>query len=187
MIGAIEDLLVYLITNWRSLTIQGALTAVIVIVIKRIGIQQLKKLLHLKDNSELTEIKQDIKAIKEHLGVLECADSGRSTTSEVTKQNKRLAPFWADNSFVSNVMKFIFWRRKNKMSNKFKSRKFILACVSAILIVLNDGLDLGIDSNTVLAFAGIVATWIIGESAVDAKREGARVNEEHPVDHGPAV
>ena len=66
------------------------------------------------------------------------------------------------------------------MSNKFKSRKFILAVVSAILIVLNDGLELGIDSNTVLAFAGIVATWIIGESAVDAKRAGGAKREPTP-------
>lgn len=57
-----------------------------------------------------------------------------------------------------------------KMKNKFKSRKFILAVVSAVLIVLNDGLDLGINSETVIAFAGIVAVWITGESVVDAKR-----------------
>lgn len=53
---------------------------------------------------------------------------------------------------------------------KFKSRKFWLAVVSAILVVLNDGLELGVDSETVLAFAGIVATWIIGESAIDTAR-----------------
>ena len=56
------------------------------------------------------------------------------------------------------------------MAKKFKSRKFILAVVTAVLIVLNDGLDLGIDSETVLAFAGIVAVWITGESVVDTAR-----------------
>jgi len=45
--------------------------------------------------------------------------------------------------------------------------------VSALLVILNDGLDLGIDSDTVLAFAGLVASWIIGEAAVDAKRAGS--------------
>ena len=55
--------------------------------------------------------------------------------------------------------------------SKLKSRKFILAVVTAILIVLNDGLGLGIDSETVLAFAGIVATYILGESAVDVARK----------------
>lgn len=59
------------------------------------------------------------------------------------------------------------------MAKKFKSRKFILAVVTAVLIVLNDGLDLGIDSETVLAFAGIVAVWITGESVVDTARAGS--------------
>lgn len=54
--------------------------------------------------------------------------------------------------------------------SKFKSRKFILAVVGAVLIVLNDGLDLGIDSETVLAFAGLLAVWITGESVVDTAR-----------------
>lgn len=58
------------------------------------------------------------------------------------------------------------------MMQKFKSRKFILAVVSAVLIILNDGLDLGINSETVLAFAGLIAVWITGESVVDAKRAG---------------
>jgi|GEM_PF-2059844 len=63
------------------------------------------------------------------------------------------------------------------MLQKLKSRKFILAVVSAVLVVLNDGLDLGIDQETVLTFAGLVATWIIGEAAVDATRaKGAAQN-----------
>lgn len=56
------------------------------------------------------------------------------------------------------------------MLQKLKSRKFIIAVVGAILIIANDGLDLGIESETVLAFAGLLATWIVGEAAVDAKR-----------------
>lgn len=73
--------------------------------------------------------------------------------------------------------------------SKFKSRKFILAVVSAVLIILNDGLDLGIDSETVLAFAGLIAVWITGESVVDAKRAGGAPDEssKHSGDHGPAV
>lgn len=66
---------------------------------------------------------------------------------------------------------------------KFKSRKFILAVVGAILIVLNDGLDLGVDSDTVLAFAGLLAVWITGESVVDSARAKKEVT---PGDTGPA-
>lgn len=70
--------------------------------------------------------------------------------------------------------------------SKFKSRKFILAVVGAVLIVLNDGLDLGIDSETVLAFAGLLAVWITGESVVDTARSKKKEQEVTPGDTGPA-
>lgn len=61
---------------------------------------------------------------------------------------------------------------------KFKSRKFWMAVVTAILVILNDGLDLGIDHETVLAFAGLVISWILGESAVDtARARGAKQSD----------
>ncbi len=63
--------------------------------------------------------------------------------------------------------------RRRKFMQKLKSRKFILAVVSALLIIANDGLDLGIDSQTVLAFAGIVAVWITGEAVVDTAKAKA--------------
>jgi hypothetical protein len=61
-------------------------------------------------------------------------------------------------------------RRMKKMKSKLSSRKFWMAVATAVLIVLNEGLDLGIDQETVLAFAGIIATYILGEAAVDATR-----------------
>lgn len=74
------------------------------------------------------------------------------------------------------LQKKLLLRRKKNMS-KFKSRKFILAIVGAILIILNEGLDMGIDSETVLAFAGLLAVWISGESYVDGKRAEVTPNE----------
>lgn len=53
---------------------------------------------------------------------------------------------------------------------KLRSRKFWMAVVSALLVVLNDGLGLGIDAETVLAFAGIVLGYIFGEAYADAHR-----------------
>lgn len=78
-------------------------------------------------------------------------------------------------------------RGESIQMKKFTSRKFILAVTGAILIVLNDGLDLGIDSETVIAFAGLLATWIVGESAVDAKRASGKNKIDEPGDTGPAV
>ncbi|MEF3306693.1 hypothetical protein [Paenibacillus sp. GYB003] len=78
-------------------------------------------------------------------------------------------------------------RKGSRSMSKFKSRKFWMAIISAILVVLNDGLDLGIDNNTVLAFAGIVMSFVFGEAYVDAKRVKKNDITQYSGDHGPAV
>lgn len=85
------------------------------------------------------------------------------------------------NTIAPSTDKSTNWRRK--IMNKFKSRKFILAVVGAVLIILNDGLDLGVDSDTVIAFAGLLAVWITGESVVDTARAK---RDTPPGDTGPA-
>ena len=55
--------------------------------------------------------------------------------------------------------------------DKLKSRKLWMAVVSGVLVVLNEGLGLGVNTETVIAFTGIVMSYIIGQSHVDAKRE----------------
>lgn len=60
------------------------------------------------------------------------------------------------------------------MEHRMKSRKFWMAVVSGLLIVANEGLGLGIDENTVLAFAGLVASYIFGQAAVDVMKESKK-------------
>lgn len=69
--------------------------------------------------------------------------------------------------------------------NKLKSRKFWMAVVTGLLIVLNDGMDLGIEQETVLAFSGIIATYIFGEAATDVakvRKERANADLEIPIE-----
>jgi len=54
------------------------------------------------------------------------------------------------------------------MLAKLKSRKFILAAVGGLLVILNKGLDLNLPEDTILAFAGLLASYLIGQSIVDA-------------------
>lgn len=56
------------------------------------------------------------------------------------------------------------------MAQKFKSRKFWLAVTGGILVILNDGLGLNIDSETILSFTGIIISYILGESYIDSKK-----------------
>tara|TARA_R100000808_G_scaffold8880_1_gene24784 strand:+ start:774 stop:947 length:174 start_codon:yes stop_codon:yes gene_type:complete len=55
------------------------------------------------------------------------------------------------------------------MKSKLKSRKLWMSVISGVLVVLNEGLGIGIDSNTVLGFSGIIMSYILGQSFVDAK------------------
>jgi len=50
------------------------------------------------------------------------------------------------------------------------SRKFLLALVAGVLIVLNDGLGWNINSETVMQFVYVILGWIFAETAVDIKR-----------------
>ena len=55
---------------------------------------------------------------------------------------------------------------------RLKSRKFIMALASAIFIVMNEGLDLGIPPDAYGWLVGVVVAWILGESYVDGKAAG---------------
>lgn len=110
-------------------------------------------------------IEAKIDALSAHMGVPPCGQYETGTSGV-----RNLKPSYRSLQAVTFPAKL--WRRVKKMK-KFKSRKFWMAVVTGALIILNDGLDLGIDSETVLAFAGIIATFIIGEAAVDAKRAGS--------------
>lgn len=56
------------------------------------------------------------------------------------------------------------------MAKKLWSRKFLLALATGILVVLNDGLDLGLDKDTIMMVVTVVVGWIFGESGVDIAR-----------------
>jgi hypothetical protein len=53
--------------------------------------------------------------------------------------------------------------------DRLKSRKFLAALFTAVLIICNEGLDLGIDPEAYAWIAGVVTAFILGESYVDAQ------------------
>lgn len=53
---------------------------------------------------------------------------------------------------------------------RLKSRKFLLALAAALLIVLNEGLGLGVDPDAYGWIVSVVVAWILGESYIDAKK-----------------
>ena len=52
---------------------------------------------------------------------------------------------------------------------KLKSRKFWVAVASALFIILTDGLDISVPSETYFAVVAMAAVYIFGEAYVDAR------------------
>ncbi len=55
---------------------------------------------------------------------------------------------------------------------RLKSRKFLMALASAIFIILNDGLEMGVPVDVYGWIVGVVVAWILGESYIDGKAAG---------------
>jgi len=62
---------------------------------------------------------------------------------------------------------------------KIKSRKFWMVVVSAVLLVLNEGLGLKVPTDTVLSFAGVVMAYLFGQSYVDGKQSSIQQVTQH--------
>lgn len=60
-------------------------------------------------------------------------------------------------------------RRNKKMKNKLLSRKLWMAIFGALLPVLNQEFNLGLNTDTVIASAGAIVAYILGQAHVDAK------------------
>lgn len=52
--------------------------------------------------------------------------------------------------------------------DKFKSRKFWVSIVTALLVIANKGLDLGLPEESIMTIAGLAITYILGQSVVDS-------------------
>lgn len=54
-------------------------------------------------------------------------------------------------------------------ADRLKSRKFLMAVATALLMILNEGLELGIPADVYGWIVGVVVAFILGESYVDGK------------------
>jgi len=59
---------------------------------------------------------------------------------------------------------------KFKIPKRLTSRKFLLAAVGGIVVFVNGAYDVGLDLGEVLTMAGLIITYIWGESKVDVAR-----------------
>ena len=140
-----------------------------------------------KLDSDVSDVKSDIRRMEAKIdalmsagGVQWGADSlnGKNAPKRTTGQTRKSSSQQAESVLATIARRFtrlkatyLSQQRRMNMRSKLLSRKFILAVVSGLLVILNDGLDLGIDSQTVLTFAGIIVSFIVSEAAVDVAKK----------------
>jgi len=183
---------------WRhgwSLTALG--TAIIALLKQRKVKQQLRKVIPwlFGDDSEVKQYIQNQRRIESKIDALlqkegiawPAASNGTATLAPKKRTGSTFS--LAARSVVRSVVKCIIYpiSKGRWRMNKFKSRKFWLAVISAVLVVLNDGLGLGIDNNTVFAFVGIIMSFIFGEAYIDAKKVKNNGSTQRSGDSGPAI
>jgi uncharacterized membrane protein len=178
-------------TVWKNgLTLSALGTALYVLLKQRKVKKRLRKFLPwiLDDDSEIKEYVQNQKIIMEQLNLLlqergivwdakRLGMKDYTTNGKTSSTSRWVAFFYAH--FAGLRMKFNTKRGMRRM-NKFKSRKFWLTVVTALLVIANDGLQLNLPSEAIMTVAGVVISYIVGESYIDGKK----VNpvEEHSFD-----
>lgn len=87
-------------------------------------------------------------------------------------------------SIQKNLMKsstLLLEEKNMQWKNKWKSRRFLLAVLGAVLVIVNEFLDLNLSPESQATVVAILISFILGESAVDAKRASkGEQNEKYP-------
>jgi uncharacterized membrane protein len=153
----------------------GLIGSFILLVIDRFGRKlindQLKRLFKIQDKTEFKEFSKNQRVIMEnqrrmmrHLGVEPCAENDILKPYGEKTSSKFLGIFPARHATPFTRERMIW------MQEKLKSRKFWVAIIGALLVVINDQLELGLDTESLMGIVGIAITYIIGQSAVDATK-----------------
>lgn len=176
MLDFILDAIYAVMKNGISWT---ALAGVLILFLKNRKLKRyinhhLPPILQNKGDMDLMDIKRNQEIIMNHLGVKPCADSLKATVPYSAKKNATPSILHLPGFItVWSAKKFMKLNTKGlkKMKSKWKSRKFWMSIIAALLVVANEGLDLGISSETVMTFAALVASFIFSEAYVDGKKK----------------
>jgi hypothetical protein len=164
------DLVFWLIDHWKEATLIGVANFLAIALAKRISAHQIKRLFGMDGGNDIRRLEQKLDMLLERSGI-DCADLKLSqNTSRKTSLNfspLSIARRAANSMGTTKSEKPI---RRKSMKQKLTSRKFWMAVVTGVLVVLNEGLDLGIDQDAIQKLVFLVSVWIGGETVVDATR-----------------
>jgi hypothetical protein len=135
------------------------------------------------------QIAFNVNEIMEKLGVESKWSIQEIGSTHTVQRNSK--PWLTIFTKVIQKMKSLYPRRKKKMKSKLLSRKLWMAIFGALLPVINQEFNLGLNTDTIIASAGAIVAYIIGQAHVDAKTAqnggASNVNTKPTGDTGSAV
>lgn len=97
---------------------------------------------------------------------------------------------WVGNTTARLARPFMISNMRRALSmEKLKSRKLWVAVITAVLVALNDQLELGFQTDTITSFVAIAIGYIVGQGYADGKKaaNGGVNDAQRPGDTGSAV
>lgn len=177
IINVVIDTIFWAAQHWQEITMFSLINFTAIALAKRITARKIKALFGFETRAEIREFLVNQKRIEKKLDHI-YKEGGKEWPADILKlSNKSTAPTLSKHFTLLRTGKYTARSTKQHTNgrvvkmNKMKSRKFWLAVISAVLIILNDGLNIGIDQEAVFAFAGVIMSFIFGEAYVDGKKK----------------
>lgn len=186
----------------------ATITSLLWLIVDKMGrkliTNQLKRLFHVRDKSQFSSISANQIRIESKVDMLLKErglvwDAHLLQTSrllnETDGQKNSSKSTWAAfapaliigafTNLMDRSFHFKIRGENTRMKSKLLSRKFLMALATGILIILNDGLDLGLDKETIMSVVAIIGGWIFVEGGTDIvkmRKEKNNADFETPVE-----
>lgn len=162
------EIVSWIIDHWEELTLNG----VLLLILRKFILSEVHKLIYFNRDEEMQWM--------------------RVRVEELTGEKwSGLQPIWkrVETRYIKNYSLFSRMvskqKRRKKIMDKLKSRKLWMAIFGALLPIINEQFNLGLNSETVIASVGAIVVYIAGQAHVDSKKVG-NDNAQYKGD-GPAV
>ena len=162
----ILELVGWIWDHWQEVTFNTLL----LFILRKFILKELTKLFSF--NRNIASLNNQ-RVIMRELGVEKEWDAGRPNLNRitVTKSLNGLRIITSHAHFTTlftrrMAIKKLHWR-KTKMKSKLLSRKFLMAILAAVLPIVNQEFNLGLNTDTIIAVIGGISVYILGQAHVD--------------------
>jgi hypothetical protein len=158
----IIELFEWLWEHWEEVT----LNALLLFILRKFILTEIKLILRIGSND--TAVLANLKVIMRELGVeKEWSSHEHGLNFMALRNSKKWLPM-----FMVATQKQKSISRRKRIMDKLKSRKLWMAIFGALLPIINEEFNLGLNTDTVIASVVAIVGYVLGQAHVDAKKVG---------------